>query len=69
MESFFVRYRNLLVLLVILLAQIIGLAVQVRHTDSGRNSLDAPDGTGVRLIRLWGNAVITPPEELAHGPS
>jgi len=35
MESFFSRYRNLLVLLVVLLAQIIGLAVQVRHTDSG----------------------------------
>ncbi|MGA3373512.1 MAG: rod shape-determining protein MreC [Terracidiphilus sp.] len=67
MESFFVRYRNLLVLLAILLAQIIGLAVQVRRTDSGRDSLDAPDPAGVRLIRLWGNAVITPPEELAHG--
>jgi rod shape-determining protein MreC len=67
MESFFVRYRNLLVLLAILLAQIIGLAVQVRRTDNGRSSLDAPDGTGVRLIRLWADAVITPPEELVHG--
>jgi rod shape-determining protein MreC len=67
MESFFVRYRNLLVLLVILLAQIIGLAVQVRRTDSGRNALDAPDGTGVRLIRLWADALITPPEQLVHG--
>jgi hypothetical protein len=28
MESFFIRYRNLLVLLVVLVAQIIGLAVQ-----------------------------------------
>ena len=35
MESFFLRYRNLLVLLAMLLAQIIGLAVQVRRTDSG----------------------------------
>ena len=40
MESFFVRYRNLLVLLALLLAQIIGLAVQVRRTDTGRLSLD-----------------------------
>jgi len=35
MESFFFRYRNPLVLLAILVAQIVGLAVQVRHTDSG----------------------------------
>jgi rod shape-determining protein MreC len=67
MESFFVRYRNLLLLLAILLAQIIGLAVQVRRTGSGRNSLDEPDGAGVRLIRLWADAVITPPEQLIHG--
>ena len=40
MESFFIRYRNLVVLLAILLAQIIGLAVQVRRTGDGRNTLD-----------------------------
>jgi rod shape-determining protein MreC len=67
MESFFVRYRNLLVLLAVLLAQIIGLAVQVRRTDSGRSSFDSPDGAGVRLIRLWANAVIAPPEQIVHG--
>jgi len=66
MESFFIRYRNLLVLLVILLAQIIGLAVQVRHTGAGRNSLDPGDGAGVRLIRLWADAVVTPPEQAIH---
>ncbi len=33
MESFFDRYRNLLVLLVMLLVQIIGLAVQVHRGD------------------------------------
>ncbi len=32
MESFFVRYRNLLVLLALLVAQILGLAMQVRRT-------------------------------------
>ncbi len=62
MESFFVRYRNLLVLLVLLLAQIIGLAMQVRRTASGRNTFDSGDGSGVRLIRLWANAVVSPPE-------
>jgi rod shape-determining protein MreC len=66
MESFFVRYRNLLVLLAILLAQIIGLAVQVRRTASGRNTLDVPDEPSVRLIRLWADAVVTPPEQLFH---
>ncbi len=62
MESFFVRYRNVLVLLTLLVAQIIGLAVQVRRTDAGRISRDGKDGSGVRLIRLWANAVVSPPE-------
>ena len=62
MESFFVRYRNLLVLLVLLLAQIIGLAMQVRRTPAGQMTFDAGDGSGVRLIRLWANAVVSPPE-------
>jgi rod shape-determining protein MreC len=66
MESFFLRYRNLLVLLAILLAQIIGLAVQVRRTPEGRSTLDARDGPGVRLIRLWAQAVVTPPEMIIH---
>ena len=59
MEPFFVRYRNILVFLAILLAQIIGLAVQVRRTESGRSSADAGDGSGVRLIRLWADGLVT----------
>jgi rod shape-determining protein MreC len=66
MESFFIRYRNLIVLLAILLAQVIGLAVQVRRTGAGRNSLDPQDGPGVRLIRMWANALVSPPERLIH---
>ena len=66
MESFFVRYRNLVVLLAILLAQIIGLAVQVRRTSEGRSTLDPSDGPGVRLIRLWAQGVVTPPEMIIH---
>jgi len=66
MDSFFTRYRNLLVLLAVLLAQIIGLAMQVRRADSGRNTLDPRDATGVRLIRLWADAVVTPPEQIFH---
>jgi len=67
MEPFIVRYRNLLVLLILLVAQIVGLAVQVRRTDSGRNLVDLQDGPGVRLIRLWAEAVVSPPERLVHG--
>lgn len=69
MESFVVRYRNLLVLLVLLLAQIVGLAVQVRRADSGRVSLDGSDSSSVRLIRLWANAFVSPPERLIHSTS
>jgi rod shape-determining protein MreC len=66
MESFFIRFRNLLVLLTLLVAQIVGLAVQVRHTDSGRNTIDPKDGPGVRLIRLWADEAVSPPERLIH---
>jgi rod shape-determining protein MreC len=67
MEPFFVRYRNLLVLLLVLGAQIIGLAVQVRRTAGGRSSFDTQDGPGVRLLRLWAEGLVSPPERLIHG--
>jgi rod shape-determining protein MreC len=66
MESFFTRYRNLMVLAAILMAQIAGLAVQVRRTSSGSSTLDANDPSSVRLIRLWANAIIAPPERMIH---
>lgn len=66
MESFFIRYRNLLVLLALLVVQIIGLAVQVRRTDSGSSVTDSPDGSGVRLIRLWANLLVSPSEWAMH---
>jgi len=62
MESFFSRYRNLIVLLAILLVQIVGLAVQVRRTDEGRRTFDPKDPSGVRLIRLWAEGLVAPPE-------
>lgn len=67
MESLFERYRNLLVLLAFLLAQIITLASQVHRTDSGHMSLDPRDSSSVRLVRLWANAVVSPPERFFHG--
>jgi len=66
MESFLSRYRNLVVLLAILVAQIAGLAMQVSRTNAGRSTLDPNDPSGVRLIRLWANAMISPPERIAH---
>ncbi|MBS1801767.1 MAG: rod shape-determining protein MreC [Acidobacteria bacterium] len=61
MESFVVRYRNLLVLLALLVAQILGLAMQVRRANSGQG-----DGQEVRLIRLWANGIVSPPEKALH---
>jgi len=61
MESFFSRYRNALVLIAVLLAQVIGLAMQVRRP--GQNPADRG---GVRLIRSWVIDLVTPPEMLLH---
>lgn len=62
MESFFVRYKNVLVLVAVLLAQTIALAVQVRRpVEAG-----APDAEQVRLIRLWVVAAVTPFERVSH---
>jgi rod shape-determining protein MreC len=66
MESIFVRYRNLLALFAILLVQILILAAQVHRGESGHMSVDARDSSGVRLIRLWANALVSPPERLIH---
>jgi len=62
MESFFVRFKNVLVLVAVLLVQTIALAVQVRRpVESG-----APDASQVRLIRLWVVSAVTPIERLVH---
>lgn len=61
MESFLSRYKNILVLMVVLLVQVVGLAVQVRRAAS-----DAPEGRQVRLIRYWVVSLVTPPEKLVH---
>jgi rod shape-determining protein MreC len=63
MESFFTRFKNVLVLVAILLAQTIGLAVQVRRpVEPG-----APDGSSVTLLRYWAVASVTPFERFFHG--
>ena len=54
MENFFTRYRNAGILVLLLFAQVVGLAVQVRRTsESGSTS----------LIRFWVVSAITPLEK------
>jgi len=72
MESFFSRYRNLVVLLAALLLQVIGLAVQVRKPGPSSGSepvlaASQKDGRSVRLIRLWAAEMVTPFERAIHG--
>jgi rod shape-determining protein MreC len=66
MESFVVRYRNLLVLLALLVAQILGLAMQVHRSANGQVGSDSGDGRSVRLIRYWANSLVSPPEKALH---
>jgi rod shape-determining protein MreC len=49
------RYRNLIVLVGVLFAQVLGLAVQVRRTT---------DSEPTRLIRLWAVGTVTPLEKV-----
>jgi rod shape-determining protein MreC len=61
MESFFSRYRNALVLIVVLVAQLLALAVQAK-----RPAADGADRPSVSLLRHVVVAIITPPERLVH---
>jgi rod shape-determining protein MreC len=58
MESFLSRYRNPLILLAVVLAQMLGLAVQVRRPATGN------DGHQTRLLRYWVVSLVTPFERL-----
>jgi rod shape-determining protein MreC len=51
MESVLSRYKNLIVLVGILFAQVLGLAVQVKRTSDTESS---------RLIRIWAVSAVTP---------
>jgi rod shape-determining protein MreC len=63
MESFFVRFKNSLVLTIVLLAQVILLAVQVRDPDGPSQA----DGRKVLIVRSWVVAVVTPAERISNG--
>jgi rod shape-determining protein MreC len=65
MESFFTRFKNALVLIVVLLAQTVGLAVQVRRPVGP----DSPDGRKIYLFRYWIGGALTPVERLTQAIS
>lgn len=60
--EFINRFKNALFLILVLLAQAIALAVQVRSPVNASE----PDGQKVRLIRRWTTATVTPFERAAH---
>lgn len=60
--EFINRFKNALFLILVLLAQAIALAVQVRSPVNASE----PDGQKVRLIRRWTTATVTPIERAAH---
>lgn len=73
MPSFLSRYRDLLVLMFVLVGQVIGLAVQVRKPAPATDAValmgisDRQDAKSVRLIRLWASQIVTPFEQAIHG--
>ena len=54
MESFLNRYRNITVLLLVIFAQLILLAVQIRNDQD------------VRMIRVWTVTAVTPAARISH---
>jgi rod shape-determining protein MreC len=55
MESVLGRYKNLIVLVGVLFAQVLGLAIQVKRTT---------DTESTRLIRIWAVGAVTPFEKV-----
>jgi rod shape-determining protein MreC len=66
MDSFLTRFKNPLVLLAIVLAQVLALAVQVQRPAAGPTGHDGPHMT---TLRYWMAAIATPPERLSHATS
>jgi rod shape-determining protein MreC len=69
MDSFFFRFRNALVLIVIVLLQVFALAIQVQRPIEGTAPGGNPDGRKITLLRRWTVALVTPVERLTHGSS
>ncbi len=55
MENLIGRYRNVNILAIVIVIQILGLAVQVKRSTENQSS---------RLIRVWAVTAVTPLEKL-----
>ena len=69
MDSFLTRFKNPLVLIAIVLAQVLALAVQVQRPTPGAIAQSGADGRKVTALRYWMVALVTPAERLTHGTS
>lgn len=69
MDSFFARFKNVLVLVALVLLQVVALAVQVQRSAEGTLPGGSPDGQKITLLRRWTVALVTPVERLTHGSS
>ena len=69
--EFFSRFRNPLVLVALVLAQVLGLALQVQRLtgqeDASGGAGESPDNTQITLLRRWTVATVTPAERVTHG--
>ncbi len=75
-DSFFVRFKNPLVLVAVVLLQTIALAVQVprqvvpvAQTGAGLVRGSSADGKRVSQLRYWSVVLVTPFEKAGHGGS
>lgn len=60
MENFFARYKNPLMLMLVLFIQVVVLATQVKRPENAKGSAA---GSGPRLIRVWSVTAFTPFEK------
>ena len=68
--EFFARFRNPLVLVAVLLAQVLGLALQVQRPLGQQTGFGgSPDTSQVTLLRRWTVALVSPVERVTHGSS
>jgi len=68
MDSFFVRFKNPLVLIAIMVVQVVALALQVPRASGDLPGAHA-DGRKISTLRYWAFSVVSPFERLTHGSS
>jgi len=66
MDSFFVRFKNSLFLIAIMVVQVIALAMQVPRASGDLPGAHA-DGHKISTLRYWTVAIVSPFERLTHG--